>query len=151
VNAVGRPVRAWLRLEGGVLLAASVAAYAGLDGGWLRFLLLFLVPDLSFLGYLSGPRLGAATYNLLHSYALPLALVVTAEILDALPLLLVALIWLAHIGFDRMLGYGLKYPTAFQDTHLGRIGRTARWTSEYEIPARLTGEHRAPERERGGS
>jgi hypothetical protein len=150
VNAVGRPVRAWLRLEGGVLLAASVAAYAGLDGGWPRFLLLFLLPDLSFLGYVWGPRLGAAAYNLMHSYALPLALVVTAEVLGALPLLLVALIWLAHIGFDRLLGYGLKYPTGFQETHLGRIGRSARWTSEYEIPARLTGEHRAARRERTG-
>ncbi len=143
MNVVGRPVRGWLRLEGGVLLAAAVAAYAGLDGGWLRFALLFLLPDVAFLAYLAGPRVGAAGYNVLHSYALPLALVVTAEATAQAGLLPIALIWLAHIGFDRMLGYGLKYPSAFQDTHLGRIGRQRHWTAEYEIPARITGERRA--------
>lgn len=143
MNTVGHPVRGWLRLEGGVLLAVSVAAYVGVDGGWLRFALLFLLPDLSFLAYLAGPRVGAAGYNVAHSYALPLALIVTAEVLGQMGLLMVALIWLAHIGFDRLLGYGLKYPSGFRDTHLGQIGRPRRWTAEYEIPARLSGEPRS--------
>lgn len=144
MSMVGRPVRAWLRLEGGVLLAATVLAYAGLDGGWWRFFLLFLAPDLSFLGYLAGSRVGSGAYNLTHSYALPLALLVTAEATAQRTLVSIALIWLAHIGFDRMLGYGLKYPTGFKHTHLGELGRRAHFTAEYEIPSRLTGEHRAP-------
>ncbi len=119
-------------------------AYAGLDHGWLRWLLLFLLPDLSFGAYLIGPRVGAAVYNGMHSYALPLLLLVTAEVLAQGTLLVIALVWLAHIGFDRMLGYGLKYPTGFRDTHLGRIGQGPRWTAEYAIPTRLTGEHRVP-------
>lgn len=142
--AVQRPVRGWLRLEGGALLVASTAAYSGLDGGWWRWFLLFLLPDLAFLGYLVGPRFGAALYNGLHSYALPLLLLVAAEVAGKLSLLLLALVWLGHIGFDRLLGYGLKYPTGFRDTHLGAIGRTSRFTAEYAIPMRLTGEHRRP-------
>lgn len=145
MNAVGRPVRGWLRLEGGVLLAAAVAAYAGLDAGWGKFALLVLLPDVAFLAYLAGPRVGAAGYNLFHSYALPLTLLVAAEATAQAGLLPIALIWLAHIGFDRMLGYGLKYPTAFQDTHLGQIGRQRHWTAEYEIPARITAERRTAE------
>lgn len=144
--SVQRPVRGWLRLEGGALLLASTAAYAGLDGGWWRWFLLFLLPDLSFLGYLIGPRFGAALYNGLHSYALPLLLLVAAEVMGQLSLLLLALVWLGHIGFDRLLGYGLKYPTGFRDTHLGPIGQSPRWTAEFAIPTRLTGEHRLPTR-----
>jgi hypothetical protein len=72
-------------------------------------------------GYLGGPRVGAAVYNLVHSYAAPLAATLLL-LLTGSPLTL-PLIWFAHIGFDRALGYGLKYPSSFHDTHLGRIGR----------------------------
>jgi hypothetical protein len=108
-----------LRLEGAAVLAAASAAYAQTGQGWGLFALLFLVPDLSMLGYLAGPRFGAATYNSGHSYLSPLALG-AAGLLMVMPMLLpLALIWAAHIGFDRALGYGLKYGTAFTHTHLG--------------------------------
>ena len=145
MSPVERPVRGWLRLEGAALLGASVAAWSGLDGPWSRFALLFFLPDVAFAAYLLGPRVGAAAYNAVHSYALPLLLVVSAEIVGSVGLLLIALAWLAHIGFDRMLGYGLKYPSGFRDTHLGRLGDRRRWTAEYAIPSRLTGEHRRPD------
>jgi hypothetical protein len=116
----GQP-RTWLRLEGLAVLSVAVAAYAHLGYGWLLFALLFLVPDVSFLGFVAGSRVGAAVYNTFHSYTLPLLLALT--LLLAGEALQLPLIWVAHIGFDRLLGYGLKYPTAFQDTHLGRIGR----------------------------
>ena len=110
-----------LHVEGAAVLAGAALVY-GLSGhSWLRFSLLFFVPDVSMLGYAGGPRLGAALYNLIHSYTLPLlilAAVITQHRGDLMPY---ALIWLAHIGFDRMLGYGLKYPTQFKDTHLGRV------------------------------
>ncbi len=111
-----------LRVEGGALLVLSVLLY-GLNngGGWLLFVLLFLVPDLSMLGYLAGRRAGAVAYNLFHTYAPP-SLLAVFGLLAGDPLVVsVALVWLAHIGFDRMVGYGLKYPTGFFDTHLHRL------------------------------
>ena len=114
-------IRSILRLEGLMLLAVSVALYARLQGEWLVFAELFLVPDLSFAAYLFGPRAGAFAYNAMHSTIGPLALLSAGVFAPmAAP---VALVWLAHVGFDRALGYGLKYPAAFAHTHLGRIGR----------------------------
>jgi hypothetical protein len=110
-----------LRLEGAIILALSVLLY-GLNGeSWLLFILLFLVPDLSMLGYLSGPHTGAVSYNLFHTYVLP-GLLAAFGLLTGSPLFVsLALVWFAHIGFDRMVGYGLKYPTGFFDTHLRRL------------------------------
>lgn len=105
------------------MFAAGVTLWAALNGSWVWFLVLFLVPDISMAAYLIGPRLGAATYNLAHSYALPVLLAIVGGVLDQRTLLLVGGLWLAHIGFDRMLGYGLKYPVGFRETHLGKIGR----------------------------
>jgi hypothetical protein len=112
-----------LRAEGAALLAGAMLAYDLAGNGWLLFALLFLVPDLSMLGYLAGPRPGAALYNAAHATPGPIALA-AAGLLAAPALLPFALIWLAHIGFDRMLGYGLKYAADFHETHLGRIGRS---------------------------
>ena len=116
----GRP-RLWLRLEALAVLVVATLLYARGGHSWLQFALLFLAPDLSFAAYLAGTRVGAIAYNLLHSYVGPLLLAAVSLATDRSPA--IALIWVAHIGFDRLLGYGLKYPTAFVDTHLGRIGR----------------------------
>lgn len=111
-----------LRLEGAALLIAATAAYAVLGESWWLFALLFLAPELSMLGYLAGPRIGAMFYNLGHTTLLPAALI-AAGLGLGLPLLSTfGLIWLAHIGFDRLVGYGLKYPDAFSHTHLGSLG-----------------------------
>jgi hypothetical protein len=108
-----------LRLEGAAVLVAATFAYSALGGHWALFAGLFLVPDLSMLGYLGGRRLGAAAYNAGHSYLGPAALAAFA-VAASMPVLLgIACIWLAHIGFDRLLGVGLKYATSFGDTHLG--------------------------------
>lgn len=126
-GSAGGGVRTLLRLEGLAVLALSVAAYAQFGAGWGWFALLFLLPDLSFLGYLVGSRVGALAYNAAHSYAGPLVLL-AAGMLGAVPALLaIALVWCAHIGFDRALGYGLKYASGFGHTHLGRIGRADPW------------------------
>ena len=117
------PARTWLRVEGLAVFAAALVLYATFGSGWFLFAVLFLAPDLSMLGYLAGPRRGALVYNLGHTYAAPAVLAGIGWVL-AVPLLpALALVWAAHIGFDRMLGYGLKLPTDFRDTHLGRIGR----------------------------
>ena len=116
-------VRLLLRLEGLTLFIGMTALYAAWGGSWLIYLLLFFVPDLSFLAYLSDARFGAVVYNTAHSYMAPMTLM-TLGFGFASPLTLsIALIWLAHIGIDRALGYGLKYSAGFGFTHLGRIGR----------------------------
>jgi hypothetical protein len=110
-----------LRVEGVALLVLSVLLYWVNGGSWLLFGVLLLAPDLSMLGYLAGPRVGAAIYNSFHAYAMP-AVVGTLGMIFASPVAMaVALIWFAHIGLDRTVGYGLKYPTSFKDTHLQRV------------------------------
>lgn len=98
-----------LRLEGLTLFAGMVVLYWAWDGSWLVFALLFFVPDLSFLAYLSGARFGALVYNAAHSYMAPVALLTLGFGLASPLTLSIALIWLAHIGIDRALGYGLKF------------------------------------------
>jgi hypothetical protein len=110
-----------LRLEGLALLVAALVLYFHADFGWVLLVVLFLAPDLSFAGYLLGPRLGAAAYNALHTEIAPIVLGTVGVVTDADTAIQLALIWLAHIGADRVLGYGLKYPTAFKDTHLQRV------------------------------
>jgi hypothetical protein len=116
-------LRVVLRAEGACLLAVSLLAYAKFSGGWGLFALCFLAPDLAFLGYLAGPRVGAAVYNVARSTVGALALLALGVLLPATAAITAGLIWLAHIGFDRALGYGLKSADGFGFTHLGRVGR----------------------------
>jgi hypothetical protein len=118
--------RALLRLEAMAILIASVLAYGILGDSWWEFALLVLVPDLAIVAYAGGPRIGAMLYNAMHTYIGPVAAgaLAFAEVLPerAGP---ICLVWVAHIAMDRALGLGLKFPSAFQATHLGRIGRVA--------------------------
>jgi Domain of unknown function (DUF4260) len=124
-GAVSGALRTLLRLEGLTLFATMTLLYGIWGGPWWVYAVLFLAPDLSFLGYLAGPRIGAIVYNAMHSYMAPMAMI-TFGFAFAPPIVLsVAMIWLAHIGFDRALGYGLKYSQGFAFTHLGTIGRSA--------------------------
>ena len=124
-GAVTGGLRTLLRLEGLTLFAGMTLLYAVWGGSWWIYLILFLLPDLSFVAYLADPRTGAIVYNAAHSYMAPMVLMVVG-FGTASPLLLsIAMIWLAHIGVDRALGYGLKYQAGFGFTHLGRIGRAA--------------------------
>jgi hypothetical protein len=114
-----------LRAEGLALFIAGVAMRYYLGMGWFYFVILFFVPDLSFIAYLAGPRIGAYAYNIMHSTIGPFLLgaFAVAQWPEAVGALLaeVAVVWFAHIGFDRMLGYGLKYTSGFKDTHLGKL------------------------------
>jgi hypothetical protein len=127
-GAVTGGLRTLLRLEGLTLFAGMTVLYAVWGGYWWVYAILFLAPDLSFAGYLAGPRVGAIIYNAAHSYMAPMTLMVTGFALTSPLVLSIAMIWLAHIGFDRALGYGLKYATGFGFTHLGRIGPAAKVT-----------------------
>ena len=113
--------RVLLGLEGLAVAAAAVVLYFHLDFGWVLFAALILAPDLSFAGYAFGPRVGAVVYDAVHTEIVPIALGTFGVVTDSGAAMKIALIWLAHIGADRALGYGLKYPTAFKDTHLSRV------------------------------
>ncbi|HEY4204182.1 MAG TPA: DUF4260 domain-containing protein [Xanthobacteraceae bacterium] len=118
-------IRTLLRIEGLTLFVGMTMLYGVWGGSWWIYAALFLVPDLSFIAYLAGPRAGATVYNAMHTYMLPLILSFAGFGL-AMPLTLsIAMIWLAHIGIDRALGFGLKYDAGFGFTHLGRIGKAA--------------------------
>lgn len=112
-----------LRVEGLVAFVLAVTIYWHMGGNWWLFALLLLAPDLAFFGYLAGAKLGARLYNLAHTYSVP-AVLAAAGWFGGLPLLVeIAVIWAAHIGMDRALGYGLKYPGLDGQTHLGLIGK----------------------------
>lgn len=110
-----------LRLEGVSILGVSILVYRQSHASWILFAVLFLSPDLFMLGYLVNARIGAVVYNCVHTLLAPgiwIAIVILASKWQFLPF---AFIWTAHIGFDRMLGFGLKYPTRFKDTHLQHV------------------------------
>jgi len=116
----------WQRVEGALVLAGAALWLWGHAPGWPLWLwpILALAPDLAMIFYLFGPRLGASLYNSTHLYAggallggIGHAFGLSAALTD------LGLVWLAHVGFDRALGYGLKDISGFSDTHLGRIGR----------------------------
>jgi hypothetical protein len=110
-----------LKIEEAAALLASLFLYNHLHASWLLFAILFLTPDLFMLGYVINPRIGSATYNLAHTITFPVTLALIAYTMHHEPLTAIALIWIAHIAFDRLLGYGFKYPTHFKDTHLQHI------------------------------
>jgi hypothetical protein len=126
VHAATGGVAIMLRLEGAAELAAFVLIYHAIDGSWWLFGGLFLLPDLSMLGYFANRKLGAALYNAGHTYLAPAALALVGWSEGAQWLIGPAVIWAAHIGFDRVIGYGLKYGTAFGATHLGWRGKRLR-------------------------
>lgn len=121
--AVSAPVVFLLRLEGLAAAAFSAVLYARTGASWWLFVALWLAPDLSMLGYLIGPKIGARIYNAIHSYVTPATLAVCSMLLGSAPVMPIALIWVNHIGVDRLLGYGLKYPAGFGWTHLSRMGK----------------------------
>ena len=124
-GAVEGVPRLLLRLEGIALAAAALYAYHRVGSPWWLFGVLILAPDLGFLGYLAGTKVGSIAYNALHVTLGPLMCGALGFLLPSFDLIAVALIWAAHIGADRAFGYGLKYTAGFGFTHLGRIGRAA--------------------------
>ena len=110
-----------LRLEGAAVFIAALIFYSQNGFSWWLFALLILAPDLSAIGYLHSKPIGSLCYNVAHNYILPIALALIAIITGETLALQLGLIWLAHIGMDRLVGYGLKYPTDFKDTHFAKI------------------------------
>jgi hypothetical protein len=110
------------RVEAAAVLIASIYFYYHLHFNFLVFILVLFVFDVSMAGYLINKRIGANTYNIFHSLLGPAITVILGASLNNRMLICLSLIWLAHIGLDRALGYGLKKITGFNETHLGHIG-----------------------------
>ncbi|WP_127145791.1 DUF4260 domain-containing protein [Pelagibacterium montanilacus] len=115
----------WQRIEGLIIFCTGLAlSWLWNEGmAWWAALLFFFAPDLGFLGYLKGPKVGAFVYNAVHIYGLGAGLLALGHLVSAPLLVALGTLWLAHAGFDRALGYGLKTTEGFSFTHLGRIGR----------------------------
>lgn len=116
-------VRTWLRLEGLAAFVLSLALFGVSGGNWLLLVPLLLLPDVSAAGYIAGPRVGSFAYNLVHNWVPGIVTLGFGAWLASAVILLAAAILIAHVGMDRALGYSLKLPSSFQDTHLGRMGR----------------------------
>ena len=114
-------IKMLLHIEGFAVLVLSLYFYGYSQFSWVLFFILLLAPDISMLGYLLNNKVGAMLYNLFHTYSLSIGTVICGSVLSNSTVLAIGLIWSAHIGMDRMIGYGLKYPTKFKDTHLNRV------------------------------
>ncbi len=125
-TTIDSQARRWLRLEGAAILIAGGVAFGRLGGDFLWLLPALLLPDIAIAGYLGGPRIGAFAYNLVHNWAFGLAIAGAGLALGIIPLALAGTILIAHTGMDRAAGYGVKLASGFGDTHLGRIGKSAR-------------------------
>ncbi|HXJ62472.1 MAG TPA: DUF4260 domain-containing protein [Actinomycetota bacterium] len=112
-----------LRSEGAALLGLAIVLYAKFGRSWILFAVLLLAPDLGALGYVRDTRIGAMTYDLVHTYLPPAILGAIGVLADNSLMWSVAIIWFGHIGMDRLVGFGLKYPDSFKHTHLGWMGR----------------------------
>lgn len=110
--------RTFLRVEGLAVLGIALGSYVTLDGPIWLLAVLALAPDVSMIGYLADPKLGSLSYNIVHTYTLPLALGAVGFWADVRLALLVAVVWAGHIGADRLFGYGLKFESGFTNTHL---------------------------------
>lgn len=113
--------RSLLRLEGLAVVAGALVLYFHEGFGWVLLAALALAPDLSLAAYAGGARLAAPAYDLAHTDVFPIALGVAGVLAGAGLAVQLALIWLAHIGIDRLVGYGLKYPSSFKETHIQRV------------------------------
>jgi hypothetical protein len=118
----GQPL-AWLRVEALAVAGAALVVFATTGHRWWLVPALFLLPDLSWFGYLAGPRVGAWIYNLAHSAPLPLALLAAGAGWHLSLLTVAGAVGLFHLGVDRVLKYGLKYDHSFAITHLGVHGK----------------------------
>lgn len=121
-----RTILSLLRLEGVAAFGTGVAIYLANGGPWLALIPLLLVPDVSMVGYVRDTRVGALLYNVVHNWALGLVVLGLGWWIVQPWLVIAGAVLVAHVGMDRALGYGLKLPTSFQETHLGRIGRARR-------------------------
>jgi len=116
------PLRVYLQVEGAIALAAAVSFYWQVSFSWWFFAVLFFAPDVSMLGYVVGLRVGALIYNVAHTYTTPALVLLIGCLMHSPTTIAIGLIWVGHIGFDRMFGFGLKHDSGFRQTHFDQLG-----------------------------
>jgi hypothetical protein len=114
-----------IALEEAAMFVLSIYLFSQLSFAWWWFVLLILAPDLSMLGYLINTRIGAMMYNLFHHKGVAVIIYIAGLYFHNETMQLIGIILFGHSSMDRMMGYGLKYPDSFQNTHLGLIGKSA--------------------------
>jgi hypothetical protein len=117
-GSVGGAPRLWLQLEGATLMVGSLVSLSTTHRSWWLVPLVLFLPDEFMAGYIGGTRIGAHVYNMAHATPLPMLMVGYGWWLGRSIFVALGLVWLAHIGMDRLLTFGLKYPDHFQHTHL---------------------------------
>ena len=110
-----------VHFEGLVVFIAVIYAYSLYEFSWIIFFLFLLAPDLSMLAYGINNHVVANIYNLFHTYIISILIVIIGVYFKIDTVIMIGLILTAHIGMDRMFGYGLKYETDFKDTHIQRL------------------------------
>ncbi|AJH74196.1 MULTISPECIES: DUF4260 domain-containing protein [Bacillus cereus group] len=110
-----------IHFEGLVVFLAAIYTYSLYEFSWIIFWVFLLAPDLSMLAYGINNQVGANIYNLFHTYIISILIVIIGVYFKIDTVIMIGLIWTAHIGMDRMFGYGLKYETDFKDTHIQRL------------------------------
>ena len=111
----------WQRLESAAIAFLLLSVYWAFEMNWIWLIVFLLIPDISMVGYLKNARVGAIMYNLGHSYLVPVLLWFLSFYLASDFLIILAVAWALHIAADRMFGFGLKLPTGFRETHLGKL------------------------------
>jgi|SRR5690625_1608720 len=114
-------VKRIIHLEGAMIFLAMIYLYGLYGFKWWIFILLLFAPDISMVGYMVNNRIGALVYNLCHTYLISVSLILVGVFFQLDLALIIGIIWTAHIGMDRLCGFGLKYKTAFKDTHLQKL------------------------------
>lgn len=114
-------VKRIVHLEGAMMLLAMIYLYGLYGFKWWVFIVFFFAPDLSMLGYIANTKVGAIIYNLCHTYIISVLTILVGLFFTLEIVLIIGIIWTAHIGMDRLCGFGLKYQTAFKDTHLQKV------------------------------
>ncbi|PEZ01269.1 hypothetical protein CN326_21655 [Bacillus sp. AFS018417] len=115
-------IKAILNIEGLLVLLLSIFMYFyHYHFSLMWFLILLFAPDISMLGYIVNSRIGATLYNIFHSYILPILCIILGMLFTNNITIMLGLVWTAHIGMDRVLGYGLKYNNSFKETHLQKL------------------------------
>ncbi|HFJ9426826.1 DUF4260 domain-containing protein [Bacillus cereus] len=110
-----------VHFEGMVVFLATIYMYSIYEFNWIIFFVFLLAPDLSMLAYGINNHVGAKIYNVCHTYIISILIVLIGVYFKIDTVIMIGLIWTAHIGMDRMFGYGWKYETDFKDTHIQRL------------------------------
>ncbi|MEX0722291.1 MAG: DUF4260 domain-containing protein [Gracilimonas sp.] len=112
-----------LTLEELALFIGSVILFGlATEYSWWMYALLFFLPDVSFTAYFINTKIGSWFYNIFHHKGIMIVLILAGYFADIKWLLAVGIVFLGHSAFDRVFGYGLKFPDDFKHTHLGKIG-----------------------------